>query len=193
MPKHSSRESKGNFNIDRLFNGATTATFVIELLSILVLIGAIVGYLLRVTGIWDLIKYNTDIIVFLLLIGGAIAFAIFMVFLGFFLRFHGRVQKFVIGSGIGRVEFASREAQMILTMFAFSVVFFFIAGVYGVYLLWRYILIPFFFTGENIFPAIIIATLAVLVVCLMVQAAAAAASRYAAGIVRRLTDLADED
>lgn len=185
MPKQSSESERG-INLDRLFAGATTATFIVELLAILVLIGSIVGYILVLTGIWDLIKTSPDVITFLLLIGGAIAFAIFMVFIGVFIRFHSRVKGVVVGKGIGRIATTSREGKTILTLFAFSVVFFFLAGCYAIYLLWKYYLLSLVLLFNSIYPSIILVAIAVIVVCLMVQGLATAVSRYAARVVTRL-------
>ncbi len=183
-----SSEIKSKINLDRLFLLATTTTFVIQLLTLLVLIGASVGYLLVLTGIWDLIKNNQDIVVFLLLIGGALAFAIFMGFFGFFIRFHGRVKRFVLGEGVGRVATESRDGQFILTLFAFSIIFFVMAGIYAIYLLWKYIL-PWLYTiTTSIYPNIIVIALAVLAVTLLVQIASRIVSRYAAKIVERITE-----
>jgi len=186
MVKQSSPEPQGRISLDRLFAGAATATFVIELLGVLVLIGAVVGYVLVISGVWDIIKTNTDIVIFLLLVGGAIAFAVFIAFFGFFSRFHGRVKGFVVGKGIGRIATGSTEGRTILSLFAFSVVFFFAAGCYGVYLLWKYILIPVFY-ASSIYLRVIFVVLAVILVCLMVQAAAAGVGRYAARVTKRLS------
>ncbi len=187
MSKESQSEMKGKINLDRLFTGATTATFVIQLLTLLVLIGASVGYMLVVTGIWDLIKDNQDIVVFLLLIGGAIAFAIFMIFFGFFIRFHRRVKRFVLGSGVGKVAAESRDGQVILTLFSFSVIFFVLAGIYAIYLLWKYILPWLYSITISIYPNIIVLGLAVLVVTGMIQLASRSVSRYAHNLVERIT------
>lgn len=186
MAKQSSSESEGRISLDRLFAGAATATFVIELLGTLVLIGAVAGYLLVISHVWDIIQTYTDIVVFLLLVGGAIAFAVFIAFFGFFSRFHGRVKGFVVGKGIGRIATGSGEGRTILTLFAFSVVFFFAAGCYSVYLLWKWILIPVFSTS-SIYLRVIFVALAIILVCLMVQAAAAGVGRYAARVTKRLT------
>lgn len=188
MGTPSSSASEGRINLDRLFSGATTATFVIQLLALLILIGAIVGYLFVITGIWDLIKNNQDIIIFLLLIGGAVAFGIFMGFFGFFIRSHGRVKRFVLGDGIGKIVTDSRDGQIIIGLFAFSVVFFFMAGLYAIYLLWKYILTDIWIITGSIYPPIIFVTLAIIIMCLMVQVAARIVSRYAQGLVERISE-----
>ena len=188
MPKESPTESKQGVNLDHLFAGATTGTFIIQLVTILVFIAACVGYFLVLTGIWDLIKYNQDIIVFLLLIGGAIAFAVFMLFFGVFIRFHRRVKRFVLGEGVGRVTAGSRDGQMILMLFAFAVVFFALAGVYAIYLLWKYLLPPLYALTNSIYPNIIVLCLAVLVVTGVIQLATRMVSHYAQNIIERITD-----
>jgi hypothetical protein len=174
--------------MDRLFAGATTGTFIIQLLTLLVLIGACVGYLLVLTGIWNLMSGNPDIVIFLILIGGAIAFAIFIAFFGFFIRFHRRVKGFVLGEGIGKVTTGSRDGQVILSLFAFSVVFFALAGIYAIYLLWKYFLPYLYSITSSIYPNVIVLCLAVLVVTLMIQLASRMVSGYAHGIVERITE-----
>ncbi|MFW9831595.1 MAG: hypothetical protein ACFFD8_07460 [Candidatus Thorarchaeota archaeon] len=187
MSEKKSSEPTSKINLDRLFSNATTATFVIQLLTLLVLIAAIVGYLLVLTGIWSLIQYNQDILVFLLLIGGAIAFIIFMAFFGAFIRFHRRVKHFVLGEGVGRITYESRDGQIIISLFAFSVIFFGLAGLYAIYLLWKYFLPSLYALTNSIYPNIIVLTLAILLVTLMIQLASRAVSHYAQNIVARIS------
>jgi hypothetical protein len=181
-------ELKKKINLDTLFSGATTGTFIIQLLALLVLIGACVGYLLVITGIWDIIKDNQDILVFLLLIGAAIAFAIFMLFFGFFIRTHKRVKRFVLGEGIGQVATESRDGQIILTLFAFSVIFFALAGLYAIYLLWKYLLPLLYSITSSIYPNIIVLALAVIMVSLLIQLASRMVSRYATKVVKGIAE-----
>jgi len=184
----SGQESESMINIDRLLGATTTATFVLELLALLVLIGALVGYTLVFTGVWDVIKQNTDLVVFLLLVGAALAFFIFMAFFGFFTKFHGRVRSFIVGSGVGRVVTTSREGRIIISLFAMAVVFFFAASCYGYYLLWKSILIPYY-SGNSIYPPIAWAALGVILACLVAQVSAAAVSRYASRLLHQLAQL----
>lgn len=188
LVNQSSSEQKSRINMDRLFAGATTGTFIIQLLTLLVLIAAFVGYLLVITGIWDLISGNTDIVIFLMLIGGAIAFAIFIAFFGFFIRFHSRVKGFVLGEGIGKVTTGSRDGQVILTLFSFSVVFFSLAGLYAIYLIWKYFLPYLYSITSSIYPNVIVLCLTVLFVTLLIQLASRMVSGYAQDIVARITE-----
>jgi len=191
MSPRSSSEEKRHINLDRLFAGATTATFIIQLFAILILIGASVGYLFVLSGLWDFIKtspFGQDILVFLLLIGGAIAFAILMAFFGFFIRSHLRVKRFVLGEGIGRVTSGSRDGQVILSLFAVAIVFFTLAGVYAIYLLWKYLLLDLWITTDSIYPSLIILSIAILIITFLNQLASRMVSRYATRTIKRITE-----
>lgn len=185
MPKQSGSEGKDTFNVDRLFSVMTTATLVIELLACIVLIIAGVGYLLVLTGYYDIITANIDLLVLLFLVGGGIIFFIFIGFLGFFLRVQGGVKRFVLGDGIGHVVTSSREGTSILVLYAGSIVFFFIASGYGFYLLWKYY-IKIIFQTESIFMPFIIAAIGLIITCLVAQLISAGVSRYAARVAREI-------
>ncbi|MFX1243804.1 MAG: hypothetical protein ACFE8F_02515 [Promethearchaeota archaeon] len=183
-------KEKRKINLDRLFAGATTATFIIQLLAILVLIGSSVGYLFVWSGIWEFIKispYGQDILVFLLLCGGAIAFAILMLFFGFFIRSHQRVKRFVLGEEIGRGIRGSRDGGFILSLFAVAIVFFTLAGLYAIYLLWKYLVFDLWILTDSIYPSLIILSIAILVITFLIQLASRMVSRYATRTVKRIT------
>ena len=183
MPKQSRSEEKDVFNVDRLFSVMTTATLVIELLACIVLIGAGVGYLLVLTGYYDIISANTDLFVLLFLVGGGITFFILIGFLSVFIRIQDNVKRFVLGGGIGQVVTASREGRVILVLYAGSILFFFIASGYGFYLLWKYY-IKIIFQTQSLFIPIMIAAVGLILTCLVAQVISAGVSRYAARVAR---------
>ena len=183
MPKQSGSQGKDTFNVDRLFSVMTTATLVIELLACIMLIAAGVGYLLVLTGYYDIITANIDLTVLVFLVGGGITFFVLIGFLGFFLRVQGGVKRFVLGDGIGRIVTASREGTTILVLYAGSIIFFFIASGYGFYLLWKYY-IKIIFQAESLFMPFIIAAIGLIITCFVAQLISAGVSRYAARVAR---------
>jgi hypothetical protein len=52
------------------------------------------------------------------------------------------VRKFIVGKGIGDIDADDSETKTILALFAISVLFVLVAGIYGYYLFWKYILDP---------------------------------------------------
>ncbi len=183
MPKQSRSQEKDMFNVDRLFSAMTTATLVLEILALIVLVAAGVGYLLVLTGYYDLIITSLDLTVLVFLFGGGITFFVLIGFLGFFLRIHKGVKRFVLGDGVGHVVTASREGRTILILYAGSILFFFIASGYGFYLLWKYY-VKIIFVTESIFVPLIIAAVGLIVTCLVAQVISAGVSRYAARVAR---------
>lgn len=183
MPKQSRSEGKDMFNVDRLFSVMTTATIIIEIVACIVLIGAGVGYLLVLTGYYDIIAANIDLFILLFLLGGGITFFILIAFIGFFIRIQDNVKRFVLADGIGHVVTASREGRIILVLYAGSILFFFIASGYGFYLLWKYY-IKIIFQTESIFVPLMIAAVGLILTCLVAQVISAGVSRYAARVAR---------
>ncbi len=133
-------DEKRSINWDRVFGGIASVTFGLQLLSFLVLLGAGLVFLLMLSGIWGILMANEDIFIFVLLLGGGFAFLLFVWLLGVFLRFHRKIRRFIIGRGLGDIDADDSTTKTVLTLFAISTIFVLVAGVYGYYLLWKYIL-----------------------------------------------------
>ncbi|MDO8125069.1 MAG: hypothetical protein Q6364_11905 [Candidatus Hermodarchaeota archaeon] len=134
------KEEKRSFDWDRVFGGIGSITFGLQLLSFLILLGAGIVFLLMLSGIWGYLVANEDIFIFVLLLAGGFAFLVFVWLLGIFLRFHRGVRKFIVGQGVGDIDADDSATKTILALFAISVLFVLVAGIYGYYLFWKYIL-----------------------------------------------------
>jgi hypothetical protein len=134
--------NKDKFDWDRVFGGIASATFGVQLISILILFGAGVVFVLMLTGIWGVVVAIQDIFILVVLLGSGFTFLLFIWLLGLFLRFHRRVRRFILGKGVGDVDADNPASKTILSLFAGAVVLVLIAGIYGYYLLWKYILSP---------------------------------------------------
>lgn len=134
------RVKKPKVNWDRVFGAIASATFGTQLVSLLVLLTETLVFLLIISGVWGIAINNTDILIFLLLLGGGMAFLVFIWLLGAFLRLNGRIRRAIIGRGVGTVEADSPATKTILALFAGAALFVLCAGVYGYYLLWKYFL-----------------------------------------------------
>ncbi len=136
------KTSKQMVNWDRIFGGIASATFALQLVSVMILIAAGIVFLMMITGLFTFFMTNVDFLILLVLIVGGISFLIFIGLLGFFLNTHIRIRKFLIGRGVGDIDADSRATKTILGMFAVSIIFVLSAGVYGFYLIWKYFLDP---------------------------------------------------
>ena len=134
--------NKDKFDWDRVFGGIASFTFAVQLISILILFGAGIVFFLMLTGVWGVIVSIQDVFILVILLGSGFTFLLFIWLLGLFLRFHRRVRRFILGKGVGDVDADNPASKTILTLFAVAVLFVLVAGIYGYYLLWKYILQP---------------------------------------------------
>ncbi len=183
----------------RVFSGIASGTFAIQLVSLLILLGEGVMYVLIITGLYDLLLPNVDLLILALLFGGGLTFLIFIAFLGFFLRSHKSVRNFIIGKEHEQIETSTPATKTILLLFGGAVCFGLCAGIYAYYLFWKYWLNPmgqaflttYGLTGELVFEWGIIAAygaLGAIITCLILQLLSAAINRYTSRLVKSIAD-----
>lgn len=189
-----SKVKKPGVNWDRVFGSIASATFGVQLVSLLVLLTEILVFLLILSGIWGIAINNLDILIFFLLLGGGAAFLVFIWLLGAVLRLNRRIRQAIIGRGLGKLEAGNPATKSILALFAVATLFVLCAGVYGYYLVWKYFLTSwgqaflasFGLFGQPLYDwAMIIAYIAfgAVVVCLVVQVLSVIVNRAAGRLV----------
>jgi len=190
---------KDSFNMKSIFSGIASGTFAIQLVSLLVLLGEGLMYVLILTGIYDLLLPNIDLLILALLFGGGITFLVFIAFLGFFLRSHKSVRGFIIGKEHEQIQTSTPATKTILLLFGGAVCFGLCAGIYAYYLFWKYwlnpmgnaFLVTYFLTGELLFEWGLIAAylaLGAINTCLILQILSAAINRYTSKLVQTLAE-----
>lgn len=188
------KEKKRTFDWDRVFGSIASGTFGAQLVSLLVLLAATIVFLLMLSGLWGIAIANFDIFIFFVLLGFGFSFLLFIWLLGFFLRFHRRVRKFIIGGGVGGIEADDPASKTILALLAIAVLFVLVAGFYGYYLFWKYILSPwgiaflasFGLTGVFFYELglfIVFIALGIIIIAIIMQILTAAINRYAGRLV----------
>ena len=115
--------NQDKFDWDRVFGGIASGTFAVQLISILILFGASLVFVLMLTGVWGIIVATQDLFILVVLLGSGFAFLLFIWLLGLFLRFHRRVRRFILGKGVGDVDANDPASKTILTLFAVAVLF----------------------------------------------------------------------
>jgi len=195
-------EEKRSINWDRAFGGIASVTFGLQLLSFLVLLGAGIIFLLMLSGIWGILVATEDIFIFVLLLGGGFAFLLFVWLLGLFLRFHRKVRRFILGAGVGHIDADDSATKTVLTLFAISTLFVLVAGIYGYYLFWKYILNPWGtawltsmgLTGILFYEIgllIVFIALGVIIITLVMQILTLAINRYTSRLVASIDEMTE--
>lgn len=161
--------------LSRVFSFAVTATFALELLAILIIIGALVAFTVSNSGLLQVI--TIDIQILLLLVASGIGFLILIVFVGFFIRGNERLQEKILTSKIGNLTRATSEAKALLFLFGLSLIFLCSAGIYGYVLLWLYALGPA--VGGFLSLTVLSLAVGIFLVSLLAQIVIALVGRFA--------------
>nr|MDO8134810.1 hypothetical protein [Candidatus Njordarchaeum guaymaensis] len=161
--------------VKRVFGFAVTATFGLELISILVIIGSLVTFLISISGLLQILSFDVQLL--LLLIASGVAFLIIIIFAGFFIRENEVIQDKILTPGIFYLSRVTYEARALLALFGISLILFCSAGVYGYYLLWSHVL--GLYVGGYLSLTTLFVALGTFFVSLLAQIIIALVGRYA--------------
>ncbi len=170
------------FNLGRVFKNSTTITFILEIFSIIIVLGSLVSYILNTTGIITAIDFDTAIL--LLLIGGGLTLFIFLLAIGAFMRFHAKIQNFVIGKGIGIVDINGKNVRTVLALYGGGIFFMFAAAIYSYYIIYKNFIIAI--TAGSLSLTFMFLGFGILYVSVLIQIVIAIVGRTASRIVEEI-------
>ncbi len=166
-----------------LFRGTATVTFMVQLVSLIGIVGSLIAYYVsRPGGLIENIE--TDVAVFLFLVGAMIALFIFLATIGFFVRFNRRLGRFVVREDLDTIDVSDPGAKTVIAIYGLAVGLILIMGMYGYWLVFKYYLRPVAATSLS-FMAFTIA-LGVFVLTVLIEVVLVALGRTASGIVRKV-------
>jgi hypothetical protein len=166
--------------LSRVFEFAVSVTFGAELVSILVIIGSLVSFFIARSGLLEVISF--DIQLFLLLIATGIGFLILIVFAGLFIRMNEGLKTRILSARMLKLVRVTSEAKAFLALFGLALIFLCFAGVYGYYLLWRYVLV--YYVGEYLSLTTLFFALGIILVQILAQLIIALVSRFVSRTVK---------
>ncbi len=171
-----------SLDIGGLFRGTATVTFVIEIVTAIVMLGSIVARTISLSGLIQVIEI--DVAIFLLLVGSMITLFFFLAAISFFVRFNRRIGRLMIGEGIGRVNMDKPGVKSVVTIYGIAVGLILFMGMYGYWLLFKYYLINF--TVDSLAITVFTIALGIFILALLIQIVVAALGRTATTIVRKV-------
>ncbi|MFW9834116.1 MAG: hypothetical protein ACFFEK_08990 [Candidatus Thorarchaeota archaeon] len=167
-------------DVGSMFRGTATITLVAEIVSAMMLLGSATAYILR-----DYVSViQTDVAIFLLLIGAMITLFIFLGAISFFVRFNRRIGRVVIAEGIGEVDLNRPGVKTVVIIYGLAVGFILILGVYGYYLLWVYFLAAQSATSLSFFGMSI--SVGIFFIAFLVQVVVTVIGRTATTMIRKV-------
>jgi MFS family permease len=179
LSQEQKREKQGP-RLNRVFSFAVTATFALELFSVLIVIGSVTAFIVSNSGLLHVLTLDVQVLLFL--IASGIAFLILIIFAGFFIKGNERLQEKILTSKIGQLTRATSEAKALLALFGLALIFLCSAGIYGYYLLWAYFLGP----AVGVFLSLTMLAFAagIFLVSLLAQIVIALVGRFALRAIR---------
>ena len=174
-------------DLGSLFRNSATITFVIEILSVIIMFGAIIGHFL----IGFLPDFGPDIQVLVILIVIIIILFVFLAALGVFVRFSRRIGDAVIGPGIQEVRMDTPRVKLVVYIYALLVIVMGILSIWLFWLVYNYVLAPA--AGTSIALQIFNLALGAFFISILIQLIIAIVGRTATKVIIEVLDADDSE
>ncbi len=176
-------------DLGSLFRSSATLTFVVEILSVIIMIGALIGHVLL--GILPVFTGDIQILVILIVI--ILILFVFLAALGVFVRFSRRIGDVVIGPGIQEVRMDTPKVKMVVYIYALLVIVMGILSLWMFWLMYSYILFPFAESTGSIALHIFNLALGAFFIALLIQIIIAGVGRTATKVILEVLDSDDSE
>lgn len=177
------------FDIGSLFRSSATITFVIQIVSVIIMIGSIAAYL--VGGL--LPTLDQDLQILLLLVGSVLALIIFLAAMSVFIRFSRRIGDAVVGPGIQQVKMDTPKIKTVVVTYGLLVALMAVTGVYIWYLVDKNYLAPWALSYDSISLRIFGIALGAFFISLLIQMIIAGVGRSATKVILEVLDADDSE
>ena len=177
------------FDIGSLFRSSATITFVIQIVSVIIMIGSLAAYL--VGGL--LPTLDQDLQILLMLVGSVLALIIFLAAMSVFIRFSRRIGDAVVGPGLQQVRMDTPRIKTVVITYGILVALMAVTGVYIWYLIDKNYLAPWAEGLNSISMRIFGITLGAFFISLLIQIIIAGVGRSATKVILEVLDADDSE
>jgi hypothetical protein len=177
------------FDIGSLFKSSATITFVIQIISVIIMVGSLAAYL--VGGF--LPTLNQEMQILLLLVGSILALMVFLAAMSVFIRFSRRIGDAVVGPGIQQVRLDTPKIKTVVITYGLLVALMAVTGVYIWYLVDKNYLAPWAESLNSISMRIFGIALGAFFISLLIQVIIAGVGRSATKVILEVLDADDSE
>jgi MFS family permease len=177
------------FDIGGLFRSSATGTFVIQIVSVIIMIGSLAAYLIG--GFLPTI--DPDFMILLLLVGSIVTLMVFLAAMGLFIRFSRKISNAVFPPGLDFVDMNRPRVKPVVTVYAVLVGLMGATGVYIWYLVHKNILGPWAASYNSISLQIFSFALGAFFIALLIQVIIAGVGRSAGKMVLGVIESDDSE
>jgi hypothetical protein len=162
-----------------LFRRSAIVTFVIEILSVIVMLGSLaLFYVERL-----LPSLSPELSFLLLLVGSILTLVVILIALSVFVRYSRRITDAVIGPGIQKVRMNAPRVRFVVYIYALLVILMTITGVYVWYLIDLEVLQPWVEPTGSIYLRVFGLALGAFFIALLIQIIVAVIGRTATKVI----------
>ena len=176
-------------NLGSLFRSSATVTFVIQIISLIVMIATLATYTLG--DIFFVIGEQLQILV--LLIAGIISLLIFLAAMSVFVRFSRRIGDAVVGPGIEEVRMSTPRVKTVVAAYALLVALMGITGIYVWFLIDSMYLAPWATSLGSLSMRLFGIALGAFFIALLIQMIIAGVGRSATKVIIEVLDADDSE
>jgi hypothetical protein len=176
-------------NLGSLFRSSATVTFVIQIISVIVMIATITAY--TVGDLFFALGEQFQILV--LLITGIISLLIFLAAMSVFVRFSRRIGDAVVGPGIEQVRMDTPRVKTVVAAYALLIALMGITGIYVWYLIDSMYLAPWAASLSSLSMRIFGIALGAFFIALLIQMIIAGVGRSATKVIIEVLDADDSE
>jgi hypothetical protein len=184
-----SRRSEDYINLGSVFRNSATITFVIQIISVIAMIGSISAFL--VGNVF--FSLTGEMQVLALLLGCIVSLIIFLAAISAFVRFSRRIGDAVVGPGIEEVRMDTPRVKAVVILYALLVTMMGITGFYAWYLIDSNYLIAWAASYNSISLRVFGIALGAFFIALLIQVIIAGVGRSATKVIIEVLDADDSE
>lgn len=177
------------FDIGNLFRSSATVTFVIQIISVIVMVGSLAAF--YIGGI--LPGLDEDLLFLLLLVGSVITLLVFLAAFSIFIRFSRKIGNVVIGPGIEKVKMDTPKVKTVVYVYAILIAMMGATGIYIWYLVHKNFIGPWALANNSIALMIFGIALGAFFIALLIQVMIAIVGRSATKVIVEVLDADDSE
>ena len=182
-----SGSSDDYINLGSLFRSSATAMFVVQIVAVITMIGALAAHYIGDTYF----GLTGDLQILALLLASIVVLVIFLAAISAFVRFSRRIGDAVVGPGIEEVRMNTPRVKGVVIIYALLVILMAITGIYIWYLVDARFLTPW--AGTSISLRVFGLALGAFFIALMIQIIIAAVGRSATKVIIEVLDADDSE
>ncbi len=176
-------------NLGSLFRSSATVTFVLQIISVVIMIGSLAAY-----TVGDLfLALGEQFQILVLLIASIISLLIFLAAMSVFIRFSRRIGDAVVGPGIEEVRMDTPRVKTVVGVYAVLIALMGITGIYVWFLIDAMYLDPWAASVGSLSMRIFGIALGAFFVALLIQMIIAGVGRSATKVIVEVLDVDDSE